>query len=64
MAETEKSLAYIRYAVDVMGVGGVGIGTHFSTTTMPWLTEVLLRDGFSDDDTARIVGGNLGAAAE
>jgi membrane dipeptidase len=54
----ERSLTYIRYAVDVMGVDGVGIGTHFNTAILPWLTDGLLAAGFSDEETAKIMGGN------
>jgi len=56
--ELEKTLRYIRYAVDVMGIEGVGIGTHFNTACMSWITDALLRDGFTDRDVARIMGEN------
>jgi membrane dipeptidase len=57
-AEIERSVAMIRYAVRVMGVDGVGIGTHFFTAAIPWVTDGLLRAGFSETDTAKIMGGN------
>jgi membrane dipeptidase len=57
-APLEKAIRYIRYAVEVMGVEGVGIGTHFNTAVMPYLTEGLLKAGFSEADAARIMGGN------
>ena len=41
-----------------MGADGVGIGTHFNTAIIPWITEALLEDGFSEEDTAKIMGGN------
>ncbi|MBT4101090.1 MAG: hypothetical protein HOE86_25760, partial [Gemmatimonadetes bacterium] len=47
MAETLKQL---HYAVDVMGIEAVGIGTHFSTAIMPALTDALLDDGFAESD--------------
>lgn len=56
--EIDKTITHIRYAVDVMGIDGVGIGTHFNTACMPWLTDGLIRSGFSDEDTAKIAGGN------
>ncbi len=56
--EMERTLALIRYAVDRMGVEGVGIGTHFNTTVLPWVTDGLLGAGFAEDDVAKIMGGN------
>ena len=53
-----KTIEYLRYAVEVMGIEGVGIGTHFNTAVMPYLTEGLLRAGFSAADTAQLMGGN------
>jgi microsomal dipeptidase-like Zn-dependent dipeptidase len=41
-----------------MGIEGVGIGTHFNSAVLPWITEGLLDSGFSEEDTARIMGGN------
>jgi membrane dipeptidase len=57
-SQVDKTLALIRYAVDVMGIDHVGIGTHFNTTVMPWVTDGLLRAGYADADVARILGGN------
>jgi microsomal dipeptidase-like Zn-dependent dipeptidase len=48
----------IRYSVDVMGIDHAGIGTHFNTTVIPWVTDALLRASFSDEDTAKVMGGN------
>jgi membrane dipeptidase len=56
--EIEKSLEMIRYAVGIMGVDSIGIGTHFCTAAMPWITDALLRARFSEQDTAKIMGGN------
>ena len=56
--QTRTTLDYIRYAVDLMGIEHVGIGTHFNTAIMPFLTDALLDDGFSDEETAAIMGGN------
>jgi len=58
-AEVETTLTYVRYAVDVMGIDAVGIGTHFNTAIMPALTDALLDDGFSEDDVAAMLGGNF-----
>lgn len=57
--EMASTLEQIRYAVDVMGVEAVGIGTHFTTALMPALTDALLDDGFTEADTAAIMGGNF-----
>ena len=37
----------VRYAAEVMGVEGVGIGTHFNSAVLPWVVEGLLDAGFS-----------------
>jgi membrane dipeptidase len=52
------ALRMIEYAVDVMGIDGVGIGTHFNTACLPWLIEGLLKAGYRDEDAAKIFGGN------
>ena len=56
--QIEECVRLFRYSIDVMGIDHVGVGTHFNTACMPWLTEGLLAAGFSDDDTAKIMGGN------
>jgi membrane dipeptidase len=56
--QTRTTLDHIRYAVDLMGIEHVGIGTHFNTAIMPFLTDALLDDGFSEAETAAIMGGN------
>lgn len=38
-AQLEQTVAQIRYAADVMGVAGVGIGTHFNSAVLPWVVE-------------------------
>ena len=48
----------LRYAIDVMGVEGVGIGTHFNSAVLPWVVEGLLDAGFSEEDVGKICGGN------
>ncbi|MBM3276739.1 MAG: membrane dipeptidase [Candidatus Handelsmanbacteria bacterium] len=53
-----RTIGYLRYAVDLMGVEGVGIGTHFNSAVFPYLTEGLLDAGFSEADAALILGGN------
>lgn len=57
--ELATILSYVRYAVDLMGIDAVGIGTHFNTAVMTWLTEALLDDGFGEADAAAILGGNF-----
>jgi len=57
--EMATTLKQLHYAVDMMGVAAVGIGTHFTTAIMPALTDALLDDGFSEEDTAAIMGGNF-----
>ena len=49
---------HIDYAVDVMGIEGVGIGTHFNSACMPWLIEAVLQAGYAEADVAKIFGGN------
>ena len=56
--EMEETLKQVRYAVDLMGADHVGMGTHFNSAVIPWITEALLHDGFSEEDTANIMGGN------
>lgn len=56
--EIEQTLRMIRYAVDLMGIDAVGIGTHFNSMAIPWITEALLEAGFSAADSAKIMGGN------
>ena len=53
-----RTLEIIKYAVDVMGIDGVGIGTHFNTACLPWLTEGLTESGYSESDIAAVLGGN------
>ena len=48
----------IRYAVDRMGIDGVGIGTHFNSAALPWVTAGLLDAGFAEAEVAKIMGGN------
>ena len=48
----------IDYAVDVMGIEGVGIGTHFNSACLPWLIEGVLQAGYTEADAAEIFGGN------
>jgi membrane dipeptidase len=56
--ELDAAVRTIRYAVDVMGPQHVGIGTHFNTTCMPWITGALLAAGLPEGDVAAIMGGN------
>lgn len=57
-SELEATVNMIRYAAEVMGIAQVGIGTHFNTTAVPWVTDALLGAGFSEEDTAKVMGGN------
>ena len=61
---------HIDYLVDKVGIDGVGIGSDFDGITMvpqgledvstyPALIAELLARGYSDDDAAKIAGGNL-----
>lgn len=57
----------MQYAVDLVGTDAVGLGSDFDgfvpepfdTSGLAVLTEALLNAGFSEDDTAKIMGGNL-----
>ena len=57
--EMATTLKQLHYAVNIMGVEAVGIGTHFTTAIMPAMTDALLDDGFSEEDTAAMMGGNF-----
>jgi microsomal dipeptidase-like Zn-dependent dipeptidase len=50
-------MGYTRYAVGVMSARAVGMGTHFTSTLSPWVTDGLLRAGFSDAEIGAIMGG-------
>ena len=56
--QIDATVKIIRYAVNVMGADAVGIGTHFNSTAIPWVTDGLLNAGFSDLDVAKVMGGN------
>lgn len=57
----------IKYAVEVAGIDHVGLGSGFDgavtapfdTSGMGLITEALIAEGFSDDDIASIMGGNV-----
>jgi membrane dipeptidase len=65
----EKIIDHIDHAVNVAGVDHVGLGSDFDGATMPLgmedvsglpkITEALLKKGYSEQDVARILGGNL-----
>ncbi len=63
----EAIVKAIRHAVDIMGVDHVALGSDFDgATTEPWdtralalITEGLMRAGFSPDETAKVMGGNV-----
>ena len=56
----------VRYAVNVAGIDHVGLGSDFDgaiaapfdTTGLPLITEALLGQGFSDEEIAKVMGGN------
>jgi membrane dipeptidase len=56
--QIEATVALIRYAVGVMGTESVGIGTHFNSAALPFVTDGLLVAGFAEAEVARIMGGN------
>ncbi len=58
-AQMQTTLDYIRDAVDVMGIEHVGIGTHFNSAVLPWITDALMKAGFADEYVAQIIGGNF-----
>jgi microsomal dipeptidase-like Zn-dependent dipeptidase len=57
----------IRYAVNIAGIEHVALGsdfdgsvkTPFDSSGMALVTEALINEGFSDEDIARIMGGNV-----
>ena len=57
-AEVDGVRRTLDYAIDLMGIDHVGIGTHFNTACLPWLVDRLLADGMADEDVARLFGGN------
>jgi len=57
-AELQQTVVQVQYAVDIMGVDGVGIGTHFNSAVLPWVVEGLLDASFSEQDVGKICGGN------
>jgi membrane dipeptidase len=56
--ELEQVMRFIDYAVDIMGIDHVGIGTHFNTSCLPWVVDAVLTAGYTDTDAAKIFGGN------
>ncbi len=57
-SEIDETVRLVRYAVNMMGIDQVGIGTHFNSASLPWVTYGLLEAGFSEAETAKIMGGN------
>jgi membrane dipeptidase len=57
----------IRYAVGVVGVDHVALGSDFDGATvqpfdvtgLPLITQALMEQGFSESDIAKIMGGNV-----
>jgi membrane dipeptidase len=66
-SDPEAIVRAIRHAVSVAGVDHVGLGSDYDGTVpvpfdaagMAELTDALLRAGFSDEDVAKIMGGNV-----
>ena len=66
----ERVIEHIDHAVQVAGVDHVGLGSDFDgfsvgpaglddCTALPRITEALLARGYSEDDVAKILGGNF-----
>jgi microsomal dipeptidase-like Zn-dependent dipeptidase len=57
----------IKHAVAVAGIDHVALGSDFDGSTdepfdvtgLPLLTQALMQEGFSEDEIARIMGGNV-----
>lgn len=49
---------HIDYAVNLMGIENVGIGTHFNSACLPWLIDAVLQAGYTEADAAKIFGEN------
>ncbi len=65
----ERIIDHIDHAVKLVGADHVGLGSDFDGASMPEgmedasklpkITESLMRDGYSDDDIRKILGGNM-----
>ena len=65
----EKIVEHIDHAVKVAGIDHVGLGSDFDGAVMPLgmedashlpkITDALLKKGYSDQDVAKILGGNI-----
>ena len=65
----EKIVEHIDHAAKVAGVDHVGLGSDFDGATMPIgmedasklprITDALLKRGYSEQDVAKILGGNI-----
>jgi membrane dipeptidase len=65
----EKIIEHIDHAVKIAGVDHVGLGSDFDGATMPLgmedasklpkITEALLKNGYSEQDVSKILGGNI-----
>src|SRR5258708_2379153 len=65
----ERLIGHIAHAVTLVGADHVGLGSDFDGASMPEgmedasklpkITESLMRDGYSDDDIRKILGGNM-----
>ncbi len=63
----EDTARAIRYTADLVGVEHVGLGSDFDgavktsidITGLPTLTEALIKQGFSNEEIRKIMGGNL-----
>lgn len=67
--EWTRIIGHLRRAVQVAGIGGVGLGSDFDGACMPFgmedaskfprITEALLSQGYSGSDIQKILGGNV-----
>jgi membrane dipeptidase len=67
--EWTEILDHIDYAVKLVGADHVGLGSDFDGADMPYgmddasylprITEALLKKGYSESDTEKILGGNM-----
>lgn len=69
MVTWEKIVEHVDHAVKVAGIDHVGLGSDFDGATMPIgmedasklpsITDALLKNGYSENDVRKILGGNL-----
>jgi membrane dipeptidase len=57
--QLDNVMKNINYAVNIMGIDSVGIGTHFNTACLPWVIDRILAEGYRKNDVYKITGGNF-----